>query len=217
MPVAVGQKAEQFMQKAREDVQAQWDAFKANLERKLANSAATQDRDGGKETAPCNCAYRIDDVQIQTPPEHPDFGIEFFSSVECVPGNPWCYYYSSFYFSGPICGTINNPNCFDDWTGGALPPPGDRPFNCQVPAYSAFPVYAGSLWFEEGCNFGDGVTWSITFRVVCQESEPNPNCGLGGGYGFVSDPITLSGSGYNFDMQKYIQLQECGCKPFEIK
>ncbi|TAK40256.1 MAG: hypothetical protein EPO28_10410 [Saprospiraceae bacterium] len=205
------------MQKAREDAQAQWDAFKANLERKLANSSAIQDRSDGREIAPCNCSFRFEDVQIQTPPEHSDFEIDFLSTAECVPNDPWCYYYSSFYFSGPYCGTINNPNCFDDWTGGSLPPSGYRPFNCQVPAYSTFPVFAGSIWVDEGCGGGDGVTWSITFRVVCQETEANLICGPGGGYGFVSDPITLSGSGSNYYHTTQVQLQECGCDPVEIQ
>jgi hypothetical protein len=54
------------------------------------------------------------------------------------------------HFSGPVCGGFNDPNCGDWWA--ELPPQGIFDFNCQVTAYSAFPVTFGGIWVNEICN-----------------------------------------------------------------
>ncbi len=174
------------MQQVREEARIQWDSIKGILEDRLNNSLSVAEGASGLEAASCNCAFRIEEINIETLDTNPNFGIAFISSAPC----PYsCIYYTVEYFSSEnLCG--DNP-CGDNWI--PFPPDGLRNFNCPVPAYSFFPVYASFLTEDPICNANDNLPdWSITFRVYCQDSEPLYSCGLGGGYGYVSDPITFS-------------------------
>jgi hypothetical protein len=208
---------ETFKEKIKREAMAHWNAY----QQQHSNNHGTL-TENPTTTAPCRCSFLIEDIQVTTPAEHPEFGISFLSSAECDPLDPDCLYYSGeYYSSGEFCGIINNPACFDNWTGQPLPPSGLRDFHCEVPAYSAFPVYSSFIWIDEGClDAGNLLDWSITFKVICQESEPNPTCGSGLGYGFVSDPITFSFPGTNnsgYYQNGTIRLIECGCLPVSTR
>lgn len=206
------QNLDQFMQQIRLEAFKNWEDSQEKLLHKSQNDT---DRGPG-ETAPCNCSYRITHISYSLPAELPEVDAELASSVSCDEENPFsCGYFTGAYFSGDICGVCNfDPNCCDWWE--EVPHQTYFPFNCQVPAYSTFPVFFGIAAYETCTSFGDVEEWSVTYRIVCQESEPNTSCGPGGGYGFMSDPITVTYPGnadhINYDIES-IELEECGCKP----
>jgi hypothetical protein len=203
------------MENARQAAKSQWDVFKKELEKKLNSTLSPQEIVTRSEMAPCNCSYLIEDVQVQTPPGHPDFELDFFQvpSVNLATLSD-AHILQRCIFQVLCAEVLTTPNCGDWWA--ELPPKVIFDFNCQVPACSAFPVTFGGIWVNEICNGGDLDFWSITFRIICQETEPNLSCGLGGGYGFISEPITLSKSGSQNLATAYLELIECGCKPRRV-
>lgn len=207
---------EQLKQEMQQAAQRNWEEF----QEKHPEGKEINTNRGPEEAAPCNCSYRIESIEVPDILPLPYINAELWSTVYCDPENPFsCNYFSGLYFSGDVCGVCNfNPNCCDFWT--ELEPEGYFPFNCQVPAFSTFPVSFGIASYLSCSVFDDIGDWSVTFRIICQESEPNTSCGLGGGYGFVSEPITITYPGnaqFSFQGTTNIQLQECGCLPVEIE
>jgi hypothetical protein len=218
-PNGLGQPVEELREQARQEAMAAWEKFKAenNLEYRDGGSSSG----GGSTTRdpiPCECTYVIEEVSYQLPDGQTEVGMEFFTpSILCDPSNPFsCSLFSSLYFSDTPCGGFINPACEDFWDD--LPPLGHNLFNCPAPGGSTFLTSFAGYWYNPiSCNGGELESWEIKFKIYCQQSEPDPNCLYGLGYGFVSELITLSSSVEDpFTDDVIIQLQDCGCSPVVI-
>jgi hypothetical protein len=218
-PNGIGQPVEELREQARQEAMAAWEKFKVenNLEYRDGDSLAGRST-SSRDTIPCECTYVIEEVTYQLPDGPTEIGIEFYTpGLLCDPSNALsCSWFSSLYYSDAICGVFNNPNCEDYWDD--LPPVGHNPFNCLIPAGSTFNATIASYWYDPvSCFGGELVNWTIKFKIYCQQTEQDPNCLYGQGYGFVSDLITLSSTNSNGTYDGVIiQLQDCGCKPVVI-
>ena len=162
-------------------------------------------KEGSPDNPPCHCSYVVESVQVQTPVDHPDFGIEFWSPDGCS-SNPWdCNYFSGLYYTLPCYAPID-PACLDEWQD--LPPVGAIPFDCDVPAFGTFTASAAAVWLTENC-FGDYTPYGITVRIICSDSAPNSCAGSPATY--VSPPFTLKHTGGTASAS--VELIDCGCKP----
>jgi hypothetical protein len=212
-PNGLGQPVEELREQARQEALAAWEKFKAdnNLEYREGGSSSG----GGSTTRdpiPCECTYVIEEVNYQFPDGQTDLTMDFFSVVNCSPSTLGCYLFDANYFSDANC-TVS-AQCGPTWS--TLPPTGHQPFNCLVPPFQTFPIWNFASYTTPSCGGGTLVSWSIKFKIYCQQTEQDPNCLIGQGYGFVSELITLSSQGGTND-NVVIQLQDCGCKPVLIE
>ncbi len=198
---------------AKEEAKQAWEDY---LSTKKPSLDLLKGGGGGTPNTTCHCSYIVDDVQLTYPDGYPNVALEFGTpSNSCDPlGNPWttCDYiqalYNSFY---PDCVTIFNPDCADVWA--SLPPSyvTPHPFNCLVDAHSAFQVqFAAIALAADNCGLYNYFnTASITFRIYCQDDT-----NACGGYGYVTDPITISFESPDYYENTIICLTgDCGCIP----
>lgn len=167
----------------------------------------------GNRSETCNCSYEILDAYYATPPENAGVDIEFFSTTDCTPNNPFdCSYFSAFYFDPEECVALNLPEyCYDFWQ--SFPPNGRFQFNCSIPEYSQFDVVLSSAYFSP-CPIGDYLYSTIVYRIVCDEtcneysypaySDPDTLVFDPSVYGTVFDPL---------DWRSVVSLAGCGCEP----
>jgi hypothetical protein len=223
--------SERFMLSREEMKTLAYEKAKLELEQYLETSAggtrdvrALVDNDSNKPwDSPCNCFYEVLDAKFINPPGYPKLDIAFHTPAnDCNPNNPWdCTYFSGIYNDFyPDCVTIPFPECVDVWS--SIPPspsPTLFPFNCSVDRFSAFVVsFDGIALDDTNCVLFNYLKLaSITFKIYCVESEPE--CG---GYGYVSDPITISfsnsGGSTNYFQSQIVSLGgDCGCFPEAVE
>ncbi len=196
----------------RDNAQAYLETVLHNYDNKTDSSSTVSFRD----PVVCKCAYEILDVQVQTPPEHPDYTLEFNSFDECNPGQPTtCTYFSGYFdIQEPPCVSIINPDCVERWP--YLPEQGvSQPllylFDCGVPAFSNVSINLTNVWYDP-CPFGDYASATVTFRIWCFETCEE--------YSFSawvhSNPMTLVwGDPWNPAVTA-LELGGCGCAPWQF-
>ena len=175
-----------------------------------------------KQVPGCDCAYRVVDFNYTTygvvsENEYPllphlaNIDAAFWSGKHCLPADlTSCLQFAGIFRDGKPRPLVNNPKCFDQWNH--LPPKGLFDFNCLVQPYSSFPV-------NFAIRGGNLKSWSITFEIVCQNNRPHSDDPKVNGYGYVSEPITISYPGNAQTSswgQVYVQLDKCGCRPGAI-
>lgn len=179
----------------------------------LAEEAPLEKEDLSLKSPGCNCSYKVIDfkytmfseVGIADDPdqiEQPPIEAVFWSGSKCKYGElAGCHLFSGLF---PGVEKAGYSSCFHNWK--TLPPDGLFPFNCEVPAYSSFPVSVSVLSSKVA-------SWSLTFKIFCQDATPMTNCMPGGAYGYESEPVTLSYPPIKGSDKGYVKLGKCGCKP----
>lgn len=182
-------------------------AWYSHLEENLEISLRGE---SGPPPEDCNCSYQILDAQVQTPPQHPDFTLDFYSVQQCEPGQiNSCNLFSGYFDTqDPFCGAVINPGCNDQWPW--LPPNGGWqfgfPFNCEISPNSSFPVSINAAWYDP-CPNGDYASASVTFRIVCI----NPCTGSKDASNAYT--LTFDGPSWNIPTQIVSMGDQCGCNP----
>ncbi len=177
-----------------------------------ADAVATE-RSGGS----CECQYMIDSIYF--PSGEPANFLAQLNTQEnsCAVGSCLLLHGSNFKIAS-CAAMFHNPPCQPAFSSPI--PTGWRNFNCSVPAFNDFKVFAPVTEFNTSCGFSSTPAFTIKYKIKCRrggEMTTPPGCPE-----YLSDnepwsDITVvetsSGGGSNPFQKTNIGLAGCGCRP----
>ena len=145
-----------------------------------------------------------------------------FAGTSCPFGSVCGSGFSRFHTATGSCSpSILNPYCVSSLADLTPDPYEFFPFNCDLPRNSTgTPINFAYYEHPTNCIGFNSVststnTVSITFEIICNEIQPDPNCLDGGGYGFSSGAVTLTIPENLIDAStpNLTLGGDCGCTP----